>query len=237
MGLALLLGACVARPSAPTEPVPQPPPETAAMQRQLLSQLPTLQGMACFSAAVYAIQKDPSAEDHYFYNPKSDTYSEICKDWTQAPQTVIQGFPVTLTDDWGRPYIGVFMVWTDDVHKRQVIAMRGSYDLQDWEANFNFRPVSDKILKVSVHEGFSKYAKAIHASLTKDHPGALRADYDTFFTGHSLGGAAAVLVGLYFYVEDPHRYKFKGTYTFGQPRVFDTWARFHGPITLAIRTG
>src|SRR4051812_10313406 len=52
-GLALLLGACVARPSDPTEPVPQPPPEMVAMQRQFLSQLPTLQGMACFSAAVY----------------------------------------------------------------------------------------------------------------------------------------------------------------------------------------
>ena len=221
-GLALLLGACVARPSDPTEPVPQPPPEMVAMQRQLLLQLPTLQGMACLSAAIYAVEKDPRAEDHYFYNPKGDLYAETCKDWTQAPNTVIQAFPVTLTDDRGRPYIGVFMVWTDDLHKRQVVAMRGSYDLQDWEANLHFRPVADEILKVNVHEGFSKYARAVYASLTRDHPGALRAGYDTFFTGHSLGGAVAVLVGLYFYVEEPHRYNFKGTYTFGQPRVFDT---------------
>ena len=114
------------------------------------------------------------------------------------------------------------MVWTDDVHRRQVVAMRGTDDLQDWAANLHFRPRPDDILKVSVHEGFSRYARAIYASLTKDHAGTLRRGYDTYFTGHSLGGAVAVLVGLYFYVEDPLGYGFKGTYTFGQPRVFDT---------------
>ena len=92
-GLALLLGACVARPWDPTEPVPQPPPEMAAMQRQFLSQLPTLQGMACFSAAIYAVEKDPRADGHHFYNPKNDLYAETCKDWTQAPNTVNSGLP------------------------------------------------------------------------------------------------------------------------------------------------
>jgi hypothetical protein len=222
IGVALLLSACAAHPLAPTEPVPQPPPETAAMQAQIRSQISTLQGMACFSAAAYAIEPDPRADGHYFYNPEHDHYKETCAHWTEAPNTVIQAFPVSLTDDSGRPYVGVFMVWTDDLHKRQVVAMRGTDNLQDWEANLHFRPVADEILKVSVHEGFNKYARAVYGSLTKGHPGTLKADYDTFFTGHSLGGAVAVLVGLYFYVEESQRYKFKGTYTFGQPRVFDT---------------
>lgn len=220
IGVTALLGACAAQPPAPTEPVPQPPPETAAMQVQILSQIPTLQRMACFSAAAYAIE--PRADGHYFYNPENDLYRVTCKDWTQLPNTVIQAFPVTLADDWGRPYVSVYMVWTDDLHKRQVVAMRGTDNLHDWEANSYFKPVADEILKVNVHEGFNKYARAVYVSLTKDHPGTLKADYDTFFTGHSLGGAVAVLVGLYFYVEEPYRYKFKGTYTFGQPRVFDT---------------
>jgi putative lipase involved disintegration of autophagic bodies len=38
---------------------------------------------------------------------------------------------------------------------------------------------------------------------------ALIPTYDTYFTGHSLGGAAAVLTALYFYVQDKAPYKIK----------------------------
>lgn len=222
VGATLLLTACAAQPLAPAAPVPQPAPETAAMQARIAAQLPTLQWMVCLSAAAYSIEKDPLDGSRYVYNAGDDVYRGTCRDWTQAPGTTIQAFPIALADSFGRPYESVYMVWTDDLRKRQVVAMRGTDDLQDWAANLHFRPTPDEILKVSVHEGFSRYAKAVYASLTKDHRGTLKRGYDTYFTGHSLGGAVAVLVGLYFYAEDPFGYSFKGTYTFGQPRVFDT---------------
>jgi predicted lipase len=102
--------------------------------------------------------------------------------------------------------------------------------LQDWEANLLFEPVADKILKVAVHEGFGKYAQAVYDSLNQTNPSAINPTYDTYFTGHSLGGAAAVLTALYFYVEQPRRYNIKGVYTFGQPRVFDTRGAASWPI-------
>jgi predicted lipase len=204
--LAIVLGACAPQSLAPTSPVPEPLSETMAMQGQLLLQYTTLQRMACLSSAAYV---------------GADDYKDFCKNWTQGPNTTIQNFPITLVDMLGKPYDGYYIVLTDNLHKQQAIAIRGTADLQDWEANFHFEAIADEKLKVNVHEGFARYAKAVYDSLTKDNKDVLNAEYDIFLTGHSLGGAAAVLTGLYFYVEEPQRIKIKGVYTFGQPRVFD----------------
>jgi hypothetical protein len=201
------LSACTSLSLSPTSPVPAPPSEKAAMQAEILSQYSALQRMACLSSAAYVGQ---------------DTYKDFCQSWTHGLYTRIDSTKITLVDLWGRPYYSYYIVWTDDFNKQQVVAIRGTDDLQDWEANLLFEPISDRILKVSVHEGFSKYAQTVYDSLTMTNPHALNPDYDTYFAGHSLGGAAAVLTALYFYVQEPHYYKIKGVYTFGQPRVFDT---------------
>jgi hypothetical protein len=203
----MALSACASVSLSPTSPVPAPPSETTAMQDELLSQYSNLQLMACLSSAAYVGQ---------------DAYNDFCQRWTHGPYTRITPTKITLIDRWGKPYNSYYIVWTDDLNQRQVVAIRGTDDLQDWEANLLFSPVSDKLLNVFVHEGFSRYAQRVYDSLTIENPHALNPHYDTYLAGHSLGGAAAVLTALYFYVQDPARYKIKGVYTFGQPRVFDT---------------
>lgn len=94
-----------------------------------------------------------------------------------------------------------------------VIAFRGSDEVQDWIKNFTF--FSKKQLGYSLHSGFlditSRIFPHIHFQLSRIRPRPL------FITGHSLGGAMAVVCALIFtrLNED-----FKGLYTFGQPRVF-----------------
>jgi hypothetical protein len=210
-----VLSACGSLPLSPTSPVPNPLPEREVMRDEIRNQYPTLQLMACLSSAAYVGQ---------------DSYEPFCKTWTHAPWTRISNASVTLTDLWGHPYDSYYIVWTDDFNRRQIIAIRGTDDLQDWEANLLFSPIYDPILKVSVHHGFSEYAQAVYESLTAKNARALNPAYDTYFAGHSLGGAVAVLTALYFYVQDPHPYIVKGVYTFGQPRVFDSRGATSWPI-------
>jgi len=153
------------------------------MQGEIKDQYEMLQLTACLSSAAYVGQ---------------DTYEDFCRSRTHASHTRIRSTPINLIDVWGHPYNSYYIVWTDDLNKRQVVAIRGTDDLQDWEANLLFHPVSDKLLEVAVHEGFSKYAQAVYDSLTVTNPYVLNPHYDTYFTGHSLGGAAAVLTALYF---------------------------------------
>jgi triacylglycerol lipase len=114
-----------------------------------------------------------------------------------------------------------------------IVAFRGSEELSDWVANMN--RLMDKSLcknyKVSLHGGFCNYLnkiwkpyndpkgrpeakgiKAIVQEEMKDSPKSL------WFTGHSLGGAAATLAAISCVWEAPP-IEVTGVYTYGQPRV------------------
>jgi triacylglycerol lipase len=82
------------------------------------------------------------------------------------------------------------------------------------------------------------YARDIWATLeeinndvTEKPKRPLNRNYRTYVTGHSLGGAAAVILVLYLYQEKPTPFNISGAYRFGQPRVFDnhgatSWPHF-----------
>jgi hypothetical protein len=218
--LILLLGGCVI-PIEPTAPVPTPPVEKTEMTTQLLRRYGRLQQMACLSNATYYLKADPQIPDRYLYDVSADYDRDTCKTWLQNPNATLVGYPIKLEDPQNQPYQSFYIVWTNNATREQVIAVRGTNDLEDWEANIHFRPVADAILKVNVHAGFYSYAQKVYESLTTIHPDLLRRDYTIYAAGHSLGGAVAMLTALYFYVQEPYQYKVAGVYTFGQPRVFD----------------
>jgi len=93
--------------------------------------------------------------------------------------------------------VGIFN--DDGIH---YIVFQGSNDFEDWMANFHFTQN-----KIGFHAGFTKAADKIEEILKIE----VNPDIDYVFTGHSMGGALALILGM--------RLRAKEIVTFGQPRV------------------
>jgi hypothetical protein len=105
-----------------------------------------------------------------------------------------------------RAYIRV-----DDSAKVQWIAFRGTATFQDIKLDADYTQSDDSILHMRLHSGFAAAARDLHP-LILPH---LRAGYRTHLTGHSLGGAVAVVTALYLKAEGFD----VDAQTFGQPKV------------------
>ncbi len=112
-------------------------------------------------------------------------------------------------------------------------------DVRCKPAKLDWAPASADI---RVHRGFAAALEIVWEELAK----ALTTSGDdvkvpVYFTGHSLGGALAVLAAARFIALDANNYnRFGGLHTFGQPRVgnaaFADWATqlFRGRYTRAV---
>lgn len=100
-----------------------------------------------------------------------------------------------------------------------IVAFRGSTDIKNWITNLNTVSTSYPFCNgCQVHQGFYATYNGV-SSLVKSQVEKLMTLFTSakiVFTGHSLGGALAVLCAL-----DLHRTynKFDHLTTFGQPRV------------------
>ena len=121
-----------------------------------------------------------------------------------------------------------------------VVAFRGTKDIQDWMTDFNSTPVSFPWLFDSgpdvgdIHAGFGHALRAawddvrnaVNAMIPPltDVPGqnemSIPPQPTLWLTGHSWGGALAVLTGAVYNMWQPAIMRpVAGVYTFGQPRV------------------
>ncbi|MFD5567626.1 lipase family protein [Streptomyces cadmiisoli] len=103
-----------------------------------------------------------------------------------------------------------------------VTAFRGTEPIQikDWLTDGNTPPRRGPAGTGYVHHGFAEALESIYPDV-KDTLAEFRTDgQSVWFTGHSLGGALAMLAGAHLYLEEP-RLAADGVYTFGQPRTCD----------------
>lgn len=93
------------------------------------------------------------------------------------------------------------------------VCFRGTDEGSDWIKNLSL--ISSGISGYSVHSGFKNALDNVYSTI-KNRMHSVQ-EKPLYITGHSLGGAMAVICAIRFLVS---YVKFEGLYTFGQPRVF-----------------
>lgn len=117
-----------------------------------------------------------------------------------------------------------------------VVAFRGTDSIEDWKTNLTATKVSlhdeEKPSRIKVHKGFQAAFLSVRNTIEEwvyIHGGKLQnPDKPFYITGHSLGGALAVLFFTYLTLctssfslpaGPTPKISVNGVYTFGQPRV------------------
>ena len=100
----------------------------------------------------------------------------------------------------------------DDAKRVQWIVVRGTSNLINIRSDVDYNKVVESRLQIPLHKGFADAALQVYQFAKP----LLKTDYETRVTGHSYGGAAAVIV-LMLLKEDG--FKLGQAMTFGQPKV------------------
>ncbi len=105
-----------------------------------------------------------------------------------------------------------YFIATNELTKNQIVAIRGTSNIENTILDISVKLTVDPLTGIRLHDGFSLAAKKLYTSLKQ----WVKKDYQINTTGHSLGGAVALIVGMYLDVES---FNINQIITFGQPKV------------------
>ena len=120
-----------------------------------------------------------------------------------------------------------YVVLVDDVKREQYISIRGTSNSHNALQDIKFFKDKSYRLNIDLHTGFHRTAEMISDDLVS----RLDKTYTTWVTGHSLGGAEAIIVSWYL---DYSGHTIAECITFGQPKVTDSHGirKMRGKIKL-----
>jgi len=101
---------------------------------------------------------------------------------------------------------------TNDITKTQVIAVRGTTNVENAFVDIALKLTLDKHLGIRLHTGFSEASQQIYSDIRP----LIKPGYVVNTTGHSLGGAIAMVLAMHL---DTDNYKVGKVITFGQPKI------------------
>ena len=101
---------------------------------------------------------------------------------------------------------------TNDTKQSQIIAVRGTSNIENAYVDVALKLTMDDHAGIRMHSGFSLAAQAIYTEIRPE----IKTGYTINTTGHSLGGAVAVILAMYLDVDN---FKIGQVITFGQPKV------------------
>lgn len=105
-----------------------------------------------------------------------------------------------------------YVIATNDVTRQHVIAVRGTSNVENVIVDAAFVLVPDEITGIDIHQGFLLSARDIYQQILSE----INPDYTVNTIGHSLGGAAALIIAMMLDAQD---YQVGEVITFGQPKV------------------
>ncbi len=122
-----------------------------------------------------------------------------------------QGYTVTAQEQLPG-YAVTYVLATNDDTKRQLLAVRGTSNIENALVDVAFVLLPNEPTGIKLHQGFAKSADFIYDRIKAK----LNKDYAINTTGHSLGGAVALILAMYL---DADGFDVDQVVTFGQPKV------------------
>jgi hypothetical protein len=109
-----------------------------------------------------------------------------------------------------------YLILTDPKNKTQYLAIQGTRSFKSIMLDMEFTKIKDSKLGFNLHRGFDKASRELFRELMEKN--LLNREYEIDLTGHSLGGAVAVITAMY--LKDTG-YQVNRVVTFGQPKITD----------------
>lgn len=172
------------------------------------------------SLSVIAPTKIDFVELEYYAKRSSSAYDPI--------SDIRKAYPLVTRAVTVEPIDVRYFIEMDLANRNQTLSIRGTAQRPNMWEDFETALLTDGILNIPLHRGFKDAATAIYGDATP----FLRKDLPLRVTGHSLGGAVAVIFAAYLETEG---YTVERVVTFGQPKITTEQPHVLQPISVLTR--
>lgn len=183
----------------------------------MITQMPVIRFLfiVLFLLASANVFSAPDANDVQRFNSfyKYALISNAAYQGGDGVAKVLTGSGYTITKQGELPgyHVGYFLA-TNHKLKRHVLAVRGTSNVENAMIDIALKLLPNKHTGIKLHQGFALAADFIYSELKP----SLNKGYQVSTTGHSLGGAVALILAMYM---DADGYNVDKVITFGQPKV------------------